>query len=750
MKSSCESSPTGARRPSGSPARSALLLLVLALAILSGAAPARGPDVSPPTGAAFALEEARRLLREGETDPGVLRRVEESGGLFRVRARLLAASLALARGDRAEVVRALERLPHGPAGLEALPPYLAAAASGRAEDLLAFALGTKDPLFARAALLTASEVVRGEAARRAVRDAMAALPADPARSPRAAIARAVALSRLAPSREETRQQLAALAEKIPDAVERAADLFEPEDAKAFRDAVQTGPDAVRLERAKAIVSREADEALALAGSLPKTPENRLALAELAVGAGRFKEARRALEWPAFLVFDDPASTLHVRALDLRARLMESAAKAKTRRPRRKLPIRGTSPMPVPRAASREASELAALLAAPLDESDRKPLLLGGLRLALREGRREDAVRLVEGILALDASSSAGAEELFLDAFTLYRTGERTDVAQAARLWEEQLARYQVVTVRRRATYWAGKAHAALGQRHEARAHWASLVSGTSADVYGRWAAAALGVPLSPPAVSFDPPEPELPHDAPGARSRELLACGLPGLAEDAAEEEGSLDQLFAARLASERGDHRRATSLLKARYPALGTPEEGAVPLQARRAYYPLGASRVLRRAAQEQGVPPALLFALVRQESLFQPAVRSRAGAVGLMQVMPSTGRLLHRQARLKGRPDLVDPDVNARLGASYLAQLLDMFGGDAAAALAAYNAGPGRVKRWRREAEGLTSDEFLEAIPLTEPREYVRRILFYEGAYAALYGLRPGAMVPDAVPAL
>jgi soluble lytic murein transglycosylase len=116
----------------------------------------------------------------------------------------------------------------------------------------------------------------------------------------------------------------------------------------------------------------------------------------------------------------------------------------------------------------------------------------------------------------------------------------------------------------------------------------------------------------------------------------------------------------------------------------------------------------------------------------------------------MPVTGRLLARLAGQRGKPDLRDPATNARLGASYLSRLLASFGGDAAAALAAYNAGPGRVARWRREAAGLSSDEFLEAIPLTEPREYVKRVLFYEGAYAALYGIpsgpitRPGTVSP------
>ena len=98
--------------------------------------------------------------------------------------------------------------------------------------------------------------------------------------------------------------------------------------------------------------------------------------------------------------------------------------------------------------------------------------------------------------------------------------------------------------------------------------------------------------------------------------------------------------------------------------------------------------------AARAAGVPASLLFGLIRQESVFAENAKSRSGALGLMQVMPSTGRLLYRKENGKGRPDLNDPAANLRLGARYLRQLLDAFSGDTAAALAAYNAGPGRVR--------------------------------------------------------
>jgi soluble lytic murein transglycosylase len=79
----------------------------------------------------------------------------------------------------------------------------------------------------------------------------------------------------------------------------------------------------------------------------------------------------------------------------------------------------------------------------------------------------------------------------------------------------------------------------------------------------------------------------------------------------------------------------------------------------------------------------------------------------------------------------------VNVKLGARYLAMMLREFDGDRIAALAGYNAGPGRPKRWRKQAPGLAADEFLEAMPLFEPRDYVKRVLFFEAAYAVLHGV-------------
>jgi soluble lytic murein transglycosylase len=116
----------------------------------------------------------------------------------------------------------------------------------------------------------------------------------------------------------------------------------------------------------------------------------------------------------------------------------------------------------------------------------------------------------------------------------------------------------------------------------------------------------------------------------------------------------------------------------------------------------------------------------VTRSESLFMPDVRSSAGAVGLMQLMPATGRLMARSLNLpyRGLTTLTNPDINVQLGTAYLERMLDRFAQNKVLATAAYNAGPGRVERWLPESP-LAADIWMDSIPFTETRRYVRRVL-------------------------
>ena len=131
--------------------------------------------------------------------------------------------------------------------------------------------------------------------------------------------------------------------------------------------------------------------------------------------------------------------------------------------------------------------------------------------------------------------------------------------------------------------------------------------------------------------------------------------------------------------------------------------------------------------------VNPLLIAALIRQESAFQDNARSRVGALGLMQLMPATARLLDHTVRKK---QLMDPDTNVRVGVKYFEALVDRYNGDVEYALAAYNAGAVVVDKWQKRYEVKNRLLFLDLIPFAETRNYVtligRNYYWYTKIYA------------------
>ena len=147
---------------------------------------------------------------------------------------------------------------------------------------------------------------------------------------------------------------------------------------------------------------------------------------------------------------------------------------------------------------------------------------------------------------------------------------------------------------------------------------------------------------------------------------------------------------------------------------------------------------------AQGAGIDPALVYGLIRQESRFVLDARSHVGASGLMQLMPETARWTARKVGVPLRAGQVnDLETNLKLGASYLRLVLDDFGGSPALATAAYNAGPGRPRRWR-EGPVLDPAAWAEAIPFGETRDYVKKVLSNAVVYSALLADAPLALRP------
>lgn len=148
---------------------------------------------------------------------------------------------------------------------------------------------------------------------------------------------------------------------------------------------------------------------------------------------------------------------------------------------------------------------------------------------------------------------------------------------------------------------------------------------------------------------------------------------------------------------------------------------------------YPTPYRREVEAAAGATGLEPELIFAVIRQESLYRADAVSAAGARGLMQLRPGTAERVRGGLALRGRSNLLDPGVNVALGSAELARLLERYDGQLVVALAAYNAGPAAVDRWLPEAP-IDADIWIENIPYNETREYVRRVLWHRVVFGWL----------------
>ena len=152
---------------------------------------------------------------------------------------------------------------------------------------------------------------------------------------------------------------------------------------------------------------------------------------------------------------------------------------------------------------------------------------------------------------------------------------------------------------------------------------------------------------------------------------------------------------------------------------------------------FPIEHLDLAKDAAKINAITPDWVLAVIRQESAFDPQAASHAGAVGLMQLLPTTARDMARRVGepAPSRMALLDPGLSIRLGSRYLAAMRERFAGNEVLATAAYNAGPAAVERWL-PTQPMAADLWMERIPYAETRGYVRRVLAYRIIYAHRLG--------------
>ncbi len=306
-------------------------------------------------------------------------------------------------------------------------------------------------------------------------------------------------------------------------------------------------------------------------------------------------------------------------------------------------------------------------------------------------------------------------------------------------------------------YWAGRARAAQGQVEGARGLYEETDRRYRYAYHGLRAKEALSRLPPPPAdaagpspslVPASPPDGELPEQQ-EERVRQLLLIDQ----LEAAQAElkplpfSRRGQATMAWIDWRRGRLRPAIISMKKAFPEYVTAAGESLPEEVWRILYPIEFEETLKAKAAEEGLDPALVAALILQESTFDAGALSRAGARGLMQVMPATGRKLARDLSVRyRRAALHDPSTSLDFGTRYLRQMSDRYDGAVERMLAAYNAGPHRVDAWALVHPGLSAEEFIETIPFTETRNYVMIILAGREQYRRLYGLEKPAAAPAA----
>ena len=350
---------------------------------------------------------------------------------------------------------------------------------------------------------------------------------------------------------------------------------------------------------------------------------------------------------------------------------------------------------------------------------------------------ELGVDILRRLRALDPTDVTGYRDLFKLGWREY---ERHNTTGAIGIWRELQDLYPETSRARQALYWSGVAHRELGNEARGREMLEQILASDTFDFYAHHAARRLGV--APRRVVAREQEP-WPDDPVLGRAALLSELGLDSMAARELELLAPVADRRAvlgleALILARQGERRQSIQSVWEAFQSLGKPGQSVVPESVRQLYYPAEHGEVIRRWAEARGLPPYLVFGIIRQESAFDAAAVSRAGARGLMQLMPATGRELASKLRLPfSSSRLNDPEYSIQLGTRYFADVLRLFDGDLELALAGYNGGPYRIRRWWREAGQSTPvDRFVEGLALAETTNYVKRILIHRDSYQVLYG--------------
>ncbi len=393
-----------------------------------------------------------------------------------------------------------------------------------------------------------------------------------------------------------------------------------------------------------------------------------------------------------------------------------------------------------------------------------------LMFARLEERQGDSDKALARLLSLAAERKALAPEALLEIAMIYKkSGHFSESEQILKRiirefpeseivsragWELAWGQYRAgnmpaaeesmqklfksVTYRERALYWYTRSKERQNRLTDAEAGYKQLLAEFPFGFYAAWHRTITGIPAGWPHLSTNYAEPPLPKD-----SQRIQALASLGLMEEARAELSELrsnntDKNMApgfARIQSIAGDLHGSLVTFHQNRPA--TIDNSNLPFWA--IGFPRPYQELFSRYCISNGLPESFVLSLAKAESSFRPEVKSHAGAIGLMQLMPATARMTDKEKGKNFNPLMLTvPEYNIRLGTKHLRDLLNQYQQDTVYTLAAYNAGAGAVNRWRKSFGELPKDEFIESIPYMETRDYVKKIVAYMEIYRALYRIK------------
>jgi soluble lytic murein transglycosylase len=326
-----------------------------------------------------------------------------------------------------------------------------------------------------------------------------------------------------------------------------------------------------------------------------------------------------------------------------------------------------------------------------------------------------------------------------------------------------LLRYPVSANAVDAIYWLGRDAERTGNPAHARTFYEKAIERFPQTYFGHAASGRLArlgpgetdsvdfldqIPKAPDLRPFNEPVPD------SAKDRWDRAQALREIAFDAAAEQELKNAFFAtalpqfllqaAQTAFDQGHFGTGMAYARTAVPSFDSRKFDDLPLEVWKTLYPLPYADWLRRDAAQNGLDPMLVAGLIRQESTFQADAISYANAYGLMQLLPKTGRLMARQARVRYlKTRLTEPEYNLQLGTLYLKGLIELTGG-VEYALAAYNAGEDRIALWKAERAYEETPELVESIPFSQTRDYVQIVLRNAEIYRMIYGSGGSSAAP------